>query len=58
MISILMPVFNAEKFVEQAINSILDQSHTNWELLIYNDGSTDISSDIISHFSDPRIKVW
>lgn len=56
LISVLMPVYNAEKYVHQAIQSILDQTYTNWELLIINDGSTDNSKALIQEFSDARIK--
>ncbi len=40
-VSIIMPAFNAEKYVEQAIQSILEQAYKNWELLICDDASTD-----------------
>ena len=40
-VSIIMPAFNAEKYVEQAIQSILEQTYKNWELLICDDASTD-----------------
>ncbi len=56
LITVLMPVFNSELFVKQAIESILNQSHQNFEFLIINDGSTDHSHAIISSFSDSRIK--
>lgn len=57
-VSIIMPAFNAGKFIDQAIQSVLDQSFTNWELLICDDGSTDNSAEIIKSFSavDERIK--
>jgi glycosyltransferase involved in cell wall biosynthesis len=53
-----MPVFNSEKFVSKAILSILNQSFENWELLIFNDASTDSSLKIINHFHDHRIKIF
>lgn len=52
-----MPVYNAEKYVKQAIQSILDQSYTHFELHIINDGSTDGSVDIIKSFTDERIHL-
>lgn len=52
-----MPVYNAEKYVKQAIQSILDQSYTHFELHIINDGSTDGSLDIIKSFTDERIHL-
>jgi len=58
LVSVIMPVFNSEKYVAEAINSILIQTHRNFEFLIFNDGSTDKSLQIIESFTDPRIKVF
>jgi len=58
LVSILMPAFNAEKYIQQAIDSILNQTHSNWELLILNDGSADATASVIGKFSDSRIKVY
>jgi glycosyltransferase involved in cell wall biosynthesis len=58
VVSCLMPAYNAERFIGQAIQSILDQSFENFELLIWNDGSQDATLDIINSFSDERIKVF
>lgn len=55
-ISVILPVYNASKYLSEAIESILNQSFQNFELLIINDGSTDHSKDIINSFSDTRIK--
>src|SRR5687767_15012610 len=55
MISVILPVYNAEKFLADAIESILNQSNATFELLIYNDGSTDNSASIIRKYNDPRI---
>ncbi len=59
ILSVILPVFNAEKYVEQAINSILNQSFNNFELLVADDGSTDNSRKILDHLSekDERIIV-
>lgn len=46
--SVIMPVFNAEKTLAEAVHSILTQSFTNWELVVTNDGSTDSSRDILA----------
>jgi glycosyltransferase involved in cell wall biosynthesis len=56
-ITVLMPVFNGEQYLQEAIASILDQSYRQFELLIINDGSTDNSVNIIDNFSDQRIRV-
>ncbi len=60
MISIIMPVYNSEKYISEAIESVCNQSYKNWELLIVNDGSTDYTSKIIDDFAkkDSRIKVF
>ena len=50
-----MPVFNAEKYLRDAIDSVLCQTYTDFEFLIVNDGSTDASETIIKSYSDPRI---
>lgn len=54
-VTILMPVYNAEKYLAEAIESILNQTYKDFELLIINDGSTDRSEEIIQEFSDIRI---
>lgn len=57
LVTVLMPVYNAERFLKQAIDSILQQSFCEFELLIINDASTDNSLLIINSYSDPRIRV-
>jgi glycosyltransferase involved in cell wall biosynthesis len=52
-----MPVFNAEKFLDAAIQSVINQTFTNFELIILNDGSTDGSVGIIESYDDPRITL-
>ncbi|GIV33726.1 MAG: hypothetical protein KatS3mg031_1261 [Chitinophagales bacterium] len=56
-VTVLMPVYNAEKYLHEAIDSILTQTFTDFELLIINDGSTDKSRDIITSFTDRRIRL-
>lgn len=55
LVSVLMPAFNAEKYIKQAIESILQQTYPHFELLILNDGSTDGTQKIIDQFDDVRI---
>lgn len=57
MISIILPVYNAEKYLQQCINSIVNQSYKDFELIIVNDGSTDKSKQIIESFKDHRIQL-
>ena len=58
LLSIIMPAYNAEKFISQAIQSILDQTYNNFELIIINDGSTDKTKNIIESFDDKRIRYF
>jgi teichuronic acid biosynthesis glycosyltransferase TuaG len=58
LISVIMPVFNAEKYVGEAINSVLSQEYHQIELIVVDDGSTDKSMDIITSFSDKRISLY
>ena len=60
MISVVMPVYNSEKYVELAIKSILNQTYTKFEFLIFDDFSTDDSISIINFYKklDKRIKVF
>ena len=57
-ISVLMPVFNGERYLEMAIDSILNQTFKDFELIIINDGSTDFSEKIIFSYNDSRIKYY
>ena len=56
-ISIILPVYNSEKYVGEAIQSILDQTYQNFELLLINDGSTDGSLPKMQVFKDDRIRI-
>lgn len=55
LVSVLMPVYNGEAYLKEAIESILNQTYRNFEFLIINDGSTDRSEAIISSYNDSRI---
>lgn len=57
LVTIAMPVFNAGKYLRPAVLSIVRQTHTNWELLIYNDGSTDDALQDIANICDTRIRI-
>jgi glycosyltransferase involved in cell wall biosynthesis len=56
-ITVLMPVYNAGKYLTQAVDSILNQTFTDFEFLIIDDGSTDNSVEIIKSYSDRRIRL-
>lgn len=56
LISVILPAYNAEAYLKEAIDSILAQTYTNFELLVLNDGSTDKTEEIILSYDDPRIR--
>ena len=56
LISVILPAYNAERFLEEAIDSILAQTYKNFELIVLNDGSTDRTEEIILSYNDPRIR--
>lgn len=56
-ITVLLPVYNGAADVVQAVNAILAQTFTNFELLIINDGSKDNSAEVLNSLSDPRIRL-
>lgn len=60
LVSIVLPVYNGERFLQRAIESVFIQTEGNWELLIVNDGSTDGSSAICDEYvaKDSRLKVF
>lgn len=53
-----MPVYNVEKYLSASIESVLNQSFADFELLIINDGSTDRSEEIVKRYKDPRIRYY
>jgi glycosyltransferase involved in cell wall biosynthesis len=57
LVSIGMPVFNCEKTLNTAVQSILNQTYPNWELILIDDGSTDKTLDIANSYQDSRIRV-
>ena len=56
-ISVILPVFNGEDYIRQAISSTLNQTFSDFELIIVNDGSTDKTADIINEFDDEKIRI-
>jgi glycosyltransferase involved in cell wall biosynthesis len=56
-LSVLLPVYNAEKYIRQSIESILNQTFSDFELIILDDGSKDGSMRLIQEIHDPRIKI-
>ena len=58
LVTIGIPFYNASLYLREAIQSVINQSYDNWELLLINDGSTDDSLEIAQEFKDLRIKIF
>jgi glycosyltransferase involved in cell wall biosynthesis len=57
LISVVMPVLNGEKYIGEAVKSVLNQTFKKFELIIINDGSTDNTLKVIDQFKDKRIRI-
>ncbi len=57
LVSIILPVYNAEPYLAECLRSVLAQSYQAWELLLVNNGSTDGSLEVAAQFKDPRITI-
>ena len=58
LVSIIMPSWNTAKFIGETIQSVIDQTYTNWELLIVDDCSTDNTDEVVASFKDVRIRYF
>jgi glycosyltransferase involved in cell wall biosynthesis len=58
LVSVCMPVYNGEKYIDQAIDSILNQSYTNIEIIVVNDGSTDNTLNILNKYLNKGVKIF
>ncbi len=56
--TVIIPLYNKEKFIEATLQSVLMQSFTDFEVLIINDGSTDSGPELVKNFNDPRIRLF
>lgn len=57
LVSVVIPCYNAEKYIEKCLQSVLNQTHTNLEIIVIDDASTDKSLEIISKIEDKRLKI-
>jgi glycosyltransferase involved in cell wall biosynthesis len=57
MVSIVMTTYNRADTIARAIDSVLRQTHTDWELIVVDDGSVDATQDVLRRYEDPRIRV-
>ena len=58
LVSIILPTYNRAEFIQRAIDSVLAQTYSNWELIVWDDGSTDNTAEIISAYQDERIRYF
>ena len=58
LVSVIMPSWNTGRFIAESITSVINQTYTNWELIIVDDCSTDNTDEIVSSFSDERIRYF
>jgi len=57
LISIVIPMYNAQDYIEETVQSVISQSYQDWEMIIVNNASTDRSIELIEKIEDPRIRV-
>ncbi len=58
LVSIILPTYNRAHLLPRAVESVLAQTFPNWELIVWNDGSTDETAKVLSTYHDPRIRVF
>ena len=58
LVSIIMNCYNGEKYLYKSLHSVLNQSYKNWELIFFDNASTDKSKDIFNDFKDSRFKYF
>ena len=60
LISIIIPVYNTKKYLDECLNSVFNQTYTNLEIIIIDDGSTDGTGELCNHYLDidKRVKVF
>jgi D-glycero-D-manno-heptose 1,7-bisphosphate phosphatase len=57
VVTVMMPAYNAARYIGESVESLLAQSYANWELVVVNDGSTDETASVAAAYRDPRIRV-
>ena len=57
-LSVLLPVYNGENYIKKAIDSVLKNTYKNIELIVINDGSKDLTLEILNSIPDDRLKIF
>ena len=57
VVSVVIPMYNVEKYIEECINSVLNQTYHHFEVILVDDGSMDNTLNIVNKFNDPRIRI-
>ena len=57
LVSVIVPIFNADKYLHETIQSVISQTYTNWEMILINDGSTDLTPNIIDQFTEMDYRI-
>ena len=58
LVSVIMPSWNTSNFIAESIQSVIDQTYENWELIIVDDCSTDNTDEVVARFTDKRIRYF
>lgn len=58
LVSVIIPVYNVEEYVKRCLDSVLEQTYHNLEVIVVNDGATDNSAKVIKSISDNRIRYF
>ena len=58
LVSVIMPSWNTGRYIAESIQSVINQTYQNWELIIVDDCSTDNTNDVVNSFKDNRIKYY
>lgn len=58
LVSVIMNCYNGEKYLREAIDSVVDQTYQNWEIILWDNVSTDLSAEIVKSYDDSRIKYY
>ena len=58
LISVVIPAYNHERFVGEAVESVLNQSCRDFELIVVDDGSTDRTAEVVQGYTDPRLRYY